>query len=290
MLPLKNLCTIAIGGPARFAVEVHDNSQMQAALAYCQEHKLVYVIIGKGSNCLFSDEGFDGVAIINKINYSKSPEPGVFHVGAGYSFAYLGIQTARQGWSGLEFASGIPASVGGAVYMNAGASGSETCDVLHSIDYIDENGTLHVLNRQDLQFSYRHSPFQKMNGAIVGATFKLFQAPLTRQKQLEIVAYRKKTQPYGAKSAGCIFRNPDGAHAGKLIESAGLKGLSLGGAQVSPVHANFIVNTGDASASELLELMKQVKNKVKEASGYDLQSELCVISASGIRPQEIITS
>jgi UDP-N-acetylmuramate dehydrogenase len=277
MHPLDKLCTLSIGGPARYFLEVHSPEEMQQAVKYCHLNKIAYFILGKGSNCLFSDEGFNGLVILNKISFLNHTSSTIFHVGSGYSFSLLGVQTARLGLSGLEFASGIPATVGGAVYMNAGANGTETCDHLLSVDYVDEFGAQKNLLREELKFAYRHSPFQKLTGAIVGATFQLKSDPQARQKQLDILAYRKKTQPYGTKSAGCIFQNPNGDNAGRLIESCGLKGTHVGEAEVSHVHANFLINKGAATANELLSLISEVKQKVKTSTGIELQSELRII-------------
>lgn len=273
---LSQVSTFGIGGPAHYFVEAKSVGDMQEILRQCKAENLRYLIIGKGSNSLFDDRGFKGVVILNKIDFIEKQTPGVFHVGAGYSFSLLGTQTARQGWSGLEFASGIPGSVGGAVYMNAGANGTETCTPLTSVDYVNESGELLTLLKQDLHFAYRHSSFQSMKGAIVGATFTLEASAGARQKQLEIISYRTKTQPYGDKSAGCIFRNPDCGHAGAMIDKAGLKGSSVGGAKVSEMHANFIVNTGTASSQDVLSLIQQIQNEVKAQTGIHLDSEVRV--------------
>ncbi len=275
--PLSQLCTFGIGGNASYFVDVRSVADMQAALAICRHENLAYLILGKGSNCLFSDQGFNGVVILNKIDFMHDLGAGIFHVGAGYSFSLLGAQTARQGWSGLEFASGIPATVGGAIYMNAGANGNETSVSLISVDFLDPEGFLHILKKEDLEFSYRTSLFQQLKGAIVGANFQLTPSIEAREKQLSIIRYRQSTQPYGSKSAGCIFRNPDCGHAGKLIESCGLKGLTLGGAQISPLHANFIVNKGNATAHDVLSLMNHIQTEIKSQTGILLESEVRLI-------------
>jgi UDP-N-acetylmuramate dehydrogenase len=273
-IPLKDFCTFGIGGPARYFSEIRTISEMQQAIASCIDKQLPYMILGKGSNCLFDDRGFNGAVLLNKIDFFEQKEPGKFHIGAGYSFALLGVQTARQGWEGLEFASGIPASVGGAVFMNAGAKGNDTSKALESVDYISENGDFEILERKDLTFSYRHSPFQQMRGAIVGATFALTHSSDARKRQIEMINVRKKTQPYGAMSAGCVFLNPHCESAGALIEKCGLKGMSIGDAQVSLVHANFLINVGNASCEEMLELIKLVKKRVKELTNIELESEV----------------
>jgi UDP-N-acetylmuramate dehydrogenase len=158
--------------------------------------------------------------------------------------------------------------------MNAGANGAETCDALASVDFVDESGKLETLMRQDLAFSYRHSPFQHRGGAIVGATFALKASDDARKVQIEIVNKRKQTQPYGAKSAGCVFLNPSCGHAGALIDKCGLKGTNVGGAQVSDVHANFLINAGDATCADMEALIRLVKQKVVEQTGVELQSEV----------------
>lgn len=272
--PLKELCTLGIGGPARYFADVRTIEAMRQRILLCKEASLPYLVLGKGSNCLFDDRGFNGAVLLNKIDFIETSSPGLFHVGAGYSFSLLGAQTARQQWAGLEFASGIPGTVGGAVFMNAGANKKETCDTLVSVDFLDEEGKLHQLKRDELKFSYRTSPFQDIPGAIVGATFALAHDPAARAKQLEIIQYRKETQPYSDKSAGCIFRNPSCGHAGALIDQSGLKGTAVGGAKVSEKHANFLINSGGATAEELFALIALVKREVRTKQGVELESEV----------------
>ncbi len=271
---LAPLTTFGIGGPASFFIEVRTVDEMQSAIDECRKQNLRYLVLGKGSNSLFDDRGFDGVVILNKIDFFENPAPGMYHVGSGFSFSLLGTKTARDGCTGLEFASGIPGTVGGAVFMNAGANGRETCDSLVSVDHIDGKGKLRIIDKSDLTFNYRTSSFQNIPGAIVGATFQLKQADDARDKQIEIITYRKETQPYGKKSAGCVFRNPEDTAAGALIEKCGLKGFSFGGAEVSSLHANFVVNTGNASAKDILSLIDIVKHRVKQVTGNDLECEV----------------
>jgi len=273
-VPLKDHCTLGIGGLARYFLEINTIEKMQQAILSCQNKKIPYIILGKGSNCLFDDKGFNGAVLLNKIDFFEESTPGTFHVGAGYSFALLGVQTARKGWEGLEFASGIPASVGGAVYMNAGASGKEIFQVIHSVDYVTDDGILQTIPKNEINFSYRTSQFQKMKGAIVGATFVLQPNLEARKKQINIVNHRKNTQPYGDKSAGCIFMNPECGHAGALIEKCGLKGKNVGGAQVSEMHANFLINAGGATCNDMQMLIALVRQTVKEKTGIELHGEV----------------
>ena len=274
---LSEFSTFGIGGPIRFFFQASAIAEMIQALAWAKSEGLPFLILGKGSNCLFNDSGFDGLAILNKIDFIEWGNRQV-QVGSGYSFSLLGVQTARKGWSGLEFASGIPATVGGALYMNAGANGKETSDTLDSLRFLSPDGKVTNFKREELSFSYRTSPFQKMEGVILDATFILNDDPEARQSQLKIIDYRLKTQPWKEKSAGCVFRNPgNGISAGALIEQAGLKGQKVGGAKVSEMHANFIVNTGDATASDVRRLIEIVQTKVKNTSGIELECEVRII-------------
>jgi UDP-N-acetylmuramate dehydrogenase len=268
--------TFGIGGPARLFCTVTSLEEMQQVLIDCQRQKVPFLIIGKGSNCLFDDRGFKGCVILNKISFVHFDYP-VVRVGAGYSFSLLGVQTARSGWRGLEFASGIPGSVGGAIYMNAGASGSETERCLIEVSFIDETGTLTVYPRQALAFGYRSSCFQQRRGAIVAAAFMLECFAEARTKQLSLLSYRTRTQPYGEKSAGCVFRNPTGASAGALIEKSGLKGMRIGGAEVSTMHGNFIVNKEQAKAEDVLALANHIRQVVKDKTGCNLEMEIRLI-------------
>lgn len=278
---LSEICTFGIGGPAKIYIEVHSLEEMQHAFSYCRDEKMPFFILGKGSNCLFDDRGYAGVIIHNKIDFKKESDGGVFYVGAGYNFSLLGSQTARAGWSGLEFASGIPGTVGGAIFMNAGANGSETYDHLISVEYLSFDGKFQILKKEEINFAYRTSAFQFMQGAIIGATFALKPALDARQRQIEIITYRKNTQPYGEKSAGCVFRNPSCGHAGALIDKCGLKGLKVGGAKISDIHANFIVNDSFATTHDVLQLIKNIQTAIKAQTGIELESEVRVIPYLG---------
>jgi UDP-N-acetylmuramate dehydrogenase len=247
---------------------------LREALLYCRREKLSYLVLGKGSNCLFDDRGFDGLVILNKICFAKQ-EGTRLCAGAGYSFSLLGAQTARKGWSGLEFAAGIPGSVGGAVYMNAGANGMETCGCLEEVLYVTEEGVVETLPKEQIRFGYRTTSFQERGGAIASATFSLTPSQGARGKQLDIIAYRTRTQPYKEMSAGCLFRNPPcGPSAGQLIEQCGLKGTRVGGAEISARHANFLINAGGATARDVQELARLVQSAVADQTGVVLEMEV----------------
>ncbi len=272
-IPLSEYSTFGIGGPARYFATVSDMESMQQMLAFTHRHAIPTFILGKGSNSLFDDRGFDGLVILNRIDYLNHQE-GKFCAGSGYSFPRLGSAAAKQGWRGLEFASGIPATVGGAIYMNAGANGHDTSQFLTEVSYLNEQGELLRFKKEELFFSYRESPFQKWKGAIVEGVFQLERSSEAKKTQKELLEYRLKTQPYGEKSAGCAFRNPEGIAAGKLIDLCGLKGCEIGGAAVSALHANFIVNRGGARAQDVLELMRVIKERVYREQNIRLEEEI----------------
>ncbi|HSX14157.1 MAG TPA: UDP-N-acetylmuramate dehydrogenase [Chlamydiales bacterium] len=273
---LSEFSTFGIGGPIHYFAEVKSIEEMREGLLFAKNQSLPFLILGKGSNCLFDDRGYNGVVLLNRIDFCEWKDQSV-QVGAGYSFSYLGVQSAKLGLSGLEFASGIPASVGGAIFMNAGANGKETCEALVSVQFMDTFGNLKEYTKDDLFFSYRHSSFQTQLGAIISATFRFTPVATSRQKQLEIIDHRMKTQPLKDKSIGCIFRNPEGNSAGHLIQESGLKGLRCGGAKVSEIHANFIVNDQQATSKDILSLMHEVQQRVFLKTGIHLQPEVRVI-------------
>eukprot|EP01018_Ginkgo_biloba_P027424 Gb_39612 [translate_table: standard] len=275
---LSELSTWGIGGPAKYFVELHNETQLLSALRYCCKHNLRFFIVGKGSNCLFDDHGFDGCVMLNRIDFVQKINPAIYRVGSGHAFNQLGLQCSKDGFTGLEFASGIPGTVGGAVFMNAGADGQDTAEVLKSVEVVMIDGRRKVLERTELAFSYRKSPFQGMQdfAAIVAATFELLPFSSSRQRQKTYLERRKKTQPIGERTAGCVFRNPTttSLSAGAIIEQAGLKGVMLGGAKVSEVHANFFVNAENSSSAEMHSLIKFVKEQVRQKVGIELQEEI----------------
>jgi UDP-N-acetylmuramate dehydrogenase len=276
-IALSKYCTLKIGGPARYLIVVRSVDEVKEAIQFSHLEKLPYLILGRGSNALFSDSGFSGVVIVNKIDFYSSNEE-LHTAGAGYNFSLLGTKTAKAGWAGLEFASGIPGSVGGAIFMNAGANGRETVDSLVEVDYLTDEGELFTFKKEKLEFSYRYSSFQKMKGAIISATFSLDSSSDARDRQKKLIHYRTNTQPYSDASAGCAFRNPKGDAAGRLIEQAGLKGLSVGGAAVSSKHGNFIINQNGATSEDVIALIELVKERVKERTGFLLEEEVRLMS------------
>ncbi len=278
---LSDLTTLGIGGPTDFYMEVSSIEQCRSVLEECKNNNLPFFILGKGSNCLFSDEGFRGLLLHIKIDHYHPLSNGKYKVGAGFSFSLLGTRTSKEGFSGLEFAAGIPASVGGAVFMNAGANGQETADTLVDVEFLHTDGTIERFSREQLTFSYRTSPFQKMKGVILSATFQLTPSTEARKRQHDLLQYRMKTQPYHEKSAGCIYRNPTGGSAGMLIEKMGLKGVTIGGAAVSEMHGNFLVNRNNASFADMQQLMEFLEKESLQKSGVALTREIRMIMPNG---------
>lgn len=277
---LKEFSTFGIGGPIHLFAEIFSISQMQEAFQWLRNENLPFFILGKGSNCLFSDLGFNGLVLLNKMDGCQWKESRVI-VESGYSFSLLGIQSARKKMSGLEFASGIPATVGGAVFMNAGASGSETCRPLESVDFLHLEGDIVHYPKEQLEFGYRFSSFQQKRGAILSAVFAFQELEEARRRQLAIIEKRVNSQPYQDKSIGCIFQNPTPTiSAGKLIDGCGLKGFKVGGIQISPLHANFMINVGNANAKDVLEMIHIVQQRVLQETGHLLKPEIRMIEPS----------
>lgn len=272
-VPLSPYSTFGIGGNAKFFAEAKSPEEMRRLLVFAQEKKIPFLILGKGSNTLFDDRGYNGLIILNRIQFLKIKDD-IISVGSGYSFSLLGARMSRLGYGGLEFAGGIPGTVGGAIYMNAGAGGCETKDYLETVQFINEEKNLCSLPKKQLSFSYRFSSFQGSDIAIVSATFHLYPDAKAKFRQMQQIQYRTSTQPYKDKSCGCIFQNPENKSAGALIEQLGLKGKQIGGAAISAKHANFIINTGKASSKDVLELIKWVQKAVYEKTGEHLKPEI----------------
>ena len=273
--------TMKIGGPADLFIEPTSIEGLKKTMQLVQKYRINWRAIGRGSNLLVSDQGIDGVVIKLGNNLKEMKLVGTqLTVGAGYSIVALSVLISKKGLSGLEFASGIPGSVGGAVYMNAGAHGSDISKILTEAHILFEDGSLQWLTNEEMEFSYRTSVLQrKRPGIVVEARFQL-----TEGDKEQIVAvmqknkdYRKVTQPYDSPCAGSIFRNPLPHFAGKLIEEAGLKGFQIGGAQISEMHGNFIVNTGSAKAFDVLQLIQYVKKTIMEKYNIQMETEVEII-------------
>lgn len=279
--PLANHTTLKVGGPAAIFIEPTSVESLSKIMGVIRKHHVNWRAIGRGSNLLVSDEGIDGVVIKLGTGLTDLHIDGTkVRVGAGHSVVSLAMIMSKQGLTGLEFAAGIPGSVGGAVYMNAGAHGSDISTILTAAHVLFADGTLSWLTNEEMMYSYRTSILQKKrSGIVVEAIFQLANG---EKKQISHLMnknkeYRKNTQPWDAPCAGSVFRNPLPQYAGKLVEEAGLKGFSVGGAKVSPMHGNFIVNTGNATAKDVLDLIDILKERVFSLYGVKLQTELEII-------------
>lgn len=265
--------TYKIGGAAHLFLKIKTLLELEQALKECSKMNLPFYILGKGSNTLFDDRGFSGAVLLNEIDFCEQSED-TFEVGGGTSFAWLGLYTAKKGYSGLEFAAGVPGSLGGAIYMNAGAHGQEVQEVIESVLFIDDQGERHLFHRKEIEFKYRWSSFHELKGVIAQAKLKLAPLKTARERQKEHLSKRQKSQPLKERSCGCAFRNPEGFSIGKLIEELGLKGLKRGDAEISLIHGNFIVNKGSAKAQDVLDLIKLVETKIFEQKGIRLIREV----------------
>lgn len=275
--PLSGHTTWKIGGSADCLVIPAGKRELARTIAVLSRRQVPWTPLGRGSNVLVSDRGIRGVVIKlgDAFDYVRF-EGSTVTAGAAYSFIKLSVMTGKEGLTGLEFAGGIPGSVGGAVYMNAGAHGSDVSRILTSAEVVLENGELAVWQRSDFRFAYRHSALHGSRMIVTEATFELTPGD-RREIAAAMAAYkdrRLRTQPLQMACAGSVFRNPEGAFAAKLIEEAGLKGLRVGGAEVSRQHANFIVNIGNATAEDVLTLMKRIQQTVEQQTGIRLVPEV----------------
>lgn len=282
--PLAPFSTLKVGGPAEAVLTADSLGELTGLLPWLTARRVPWQVIGRGSNILVADEGIPGVVILLGRDFAKvetvGPAGGLVLVRAGGACALarlVGYCTDQQ-LSGLEFAVGIPGSVGGAIIMNSGAWGMTISDVLTSVELLLPDGTLRTEPRENLTFAYRQ--WQDHTGEVViGATFTLGRGEKERIAETcrEYSRQRKERQPQNVASAGSFFKNPPGRAAGKLIEEAGLKGVRIGGAMVSSKHANFIVNTGAATARDILELMQRVRMAVYDKYGIMLEPEVHIL-------------
>ncbi len=276
--PLAPLSTFHIGGNADFAVFPKTVEQLLIALRLCRKENVPYFLVGNGSNLLFPDEGLCGAVLFTKGMNAVADEPDGFFAESGVGLPVLSRRAATRGLSGLEFACGIPGTVGGAVYMNAGAHGGEMADVIVETAYYDaKTDTCGKLLGPEHAFGYRTSVFTTHPEMIIlGAHIRLQSGDpnAIRQRISENLALRRQKQPIGEAGAGSAFKRPAKGSAAELIDACGLKGLSVGGATVSEKHAGFIVNRGGATAKDVVELMKKIRETVFAKTGILLEPEI----------------
>lgn len=278
--PLAEHCTFKIGGPARVFVMPQEEEQLCKAILLCRDLSLPYYLLGNGSNILFADEGWSGVVLdASALKSSIQREGCTLRAGAGTLLSSLCREALRAGLTGLEFAYGIPGTVGGAVYMNAGAYGGELKDVLTRVRYLNQQGQIVCAEAAELDLSYRHSIFEENGGCILSAEFRLTPGdPAEIQAKMEdLMGRRRDKQPLDKPSAGSTFKRPAGAFAGALIDRCGLRGYRHGGAAISEKHCGFVVNLGGASCADVLALCDEVRDIVQEKTGYLLEKEIRVV-------------
>lgn len=286
--PLSAHCTFKIGGPADVLLQPCDEAQLCTAVRLCKEAGIRYYLLGNGSNILFEDAGFRGAVIdVSTEDAGLAPtfccnaDGDRLTVCAGMKLADLCRFAQKHGYTGLEFAYGIPGTVGGAVYMNAGAYGGEIKDVLERVSYLNAEGEIVEADAAELDLSYRHSIFEENGGCILRADFRLQKSDpeAIKARMNELMAKRIEKQPLDKPSAGSTFKRPVGAFAAALIDQCGLRGYRHGGAAVSDKHCGFVVNLGGATCADVLALCDEVCAIVKEKTGFSLEKEIRVVKA-----------
>ena len=277
----KKLCSFRVGGEIRVAVRPRNAEQIRDVYGFLKKHQIKNALLGKGSNIIVDDSGYEGVVVLLNEMSNVEIKENVIDVGAGTSMQALAVAAQKSGLSGLEFAHGIPGSVGGGIYMNAGAYGTEICLVLESCTCFDKvSGETVVLSNEECGFSYRRSVFQQnKNLVILGGRFSLSKGdPNTIKARMdELKASRLSKQPLEYPSAGSTFKRPEGDYAGRLIEVCGLKGTACGGAEVSTKHAGFVINKNNATCSDVLGVIEKVKQTVKKETGVELHCEVLLM-------------
>lgn len=278
--PMKNHTTFRIGGPARLFVAPDSVDKLKNVIAFCKEKEIKVFIIGNGSNLLVSDKGLEGVVIQIYRNFSGITINGNEIIAqSGELLSSVAAKAMENSLTGFEFASGIPGTLGGAVVMNAGAYGGEMSQIVKSVTVLNKNNEVQVLNSDELNFGYRKSAIVTRNDIVLSVAISLQKGEKEqiKAKMEELREKRVSKQPLNFPSAGSTFKRPEGYYAGKLIMDAGFKGYSVGGAKVSEKHCGFVINTGDAKASDVIELTNEIRKKIFEEKNISLELEVKMI-------------
>lgn len=276
---MKNHIYFKVGGPADIFLTPKSIEQLSETVKICKQNNIPYLIIGNGSNLLVKDGGIRGVVItLTKLN-NMQWKGNFIKAEAGVLLKEVSDRALENSLTGFEFASGIPGSVGGAVFMNAGAYDGEIKNVILEAEVLDEEGNVIVLNRDELELGYRTSRVMKDNLVVLSAIFQLElgEKEAIQSRVDELTAKREEKQPLEYPSAGSTFKRPEGYFAGKLIQDAGLKGYSVGGAAVSEKHSGFVINKGGATAKDILELIKYIQDEVYKQFGVELHTEVRIL-------------
>lgn len=277
--PMKNHTSFKVGGPCNILLTPESYDDAVKILKLCKKYNEKYFVMGNGTNLIVKDGGFDGVIIkLTKIKNIEVDGKNII-ADSGALLSCVSKEALKHNLKGMEFASGIPGTVGGAVAMNAGAYGPEIKDIIVSADVSDSDGNIFTMNKDELDLSYRMSAVQKRNCTVLRATFQLEEGifETIKNRMNELNKRRADKQPLEYPSAGSTFKRPDGYFAAKLIEDAGLKGLSVGGAAVSTKHSGFIINYNNATASDILNLISEVEKRINEKYGVQLEPEVKII-------------
>lgn len=275
--PMSRHTTFRIGGPADFYLCPHSTKEVQEIVEICKEENLPYFVLGNGSNLLVSDKGYRGVVIQLWKNFSDiTVKDCCIQAKAGALLSKVAAEALEAGLTGMEFASGIPGTIGGAAFMNAGAYGGEMKDIIKSVKVLDTQGEVRILPKEELKMGYRTSIVKEKGYTILSVELELSKGNREeiRNTMEDLKERRTSKQPLEMPSAGSTFKRPEGYFAGKLIMDSGLRGFSLGGAQVSEKHCGFVVNKGGATAMDVLNLIREVQRRVKEQFGVDLETEV----------------
>lgn len=279
--PMKNHTSFKIGGPADIFIRPDSIDKLKLVISFCVKNQIKYVVIGNGSNLLVKDEGYRGaiVNISSRLENIRLENKTEIVCTAGTTIARLCYFAMQNSLTGLEFAWGIPGNVGGSVYMNAGAYDGEIKDVIKESYYIDREGNEGMMTKDEMKLSYRHSIYAENGYCVIGARFQLMQGNKTeiKKKMDDFKQRRISKQPLEYPNAGSTFRRPPGNYVGALVDKSGLRGTSYGGAQVSEKHSGFIINKGNATYSDVINLINMVQKQVFEKTGYRLEPEIKTI-------------
>lgn len=275
--PMSRHTTFRVGGEAACLIKVSDSRQLSKMITFLQQTEHEFFLLGNGSNLLVSDSGYDGVVIKLEGEFEEIRTDGLKIIsGSAVPLAKVAKMAMEEGMAGMEFASGIPGTLGGALVMNAGAYDGEMKQIVKEVTVMDQNGNILVLDNDTMEFGYRSSVIRNRPFIVLSAVLTLEEGDTgeIRQKMQELAEKRRAKQPLEYASAGSTFKRPQGSYAGKLIMDAGLRGFSVGGAQVSEKHCGFVVNTGNATALDISDVIKEVQERVKEQFGVMLEPEV----------------
>lgn len=281
---LKDMTTMKVGGPAAVVATPYGHQETIRTIRLLKEQEIPFVLLGRGSNVLACDEGYRGVVVRLCENFQNvTVEGDLVSVQAGSTVASVARLAAAKGLAGCEFLAGIPGTMGGGLYMNAGAYGSELKDIVESVDIMDRTGSVYTVDGRDMGFGYRQSLLQTKSWFALGCRLRLTpeDPEVIKEKIRDLNKRRKEKQPLEWPSAGSTFKRPKDNFAGGLIEQAGLKGLAVGGAMVSEKHAGFVINTGEATCKDVIDLIHLVQEKVEKASGIHLEPEVRYLNVHG---------